>query len=164
MNLSVKENSHLTIKEFVPTSFGAKLVYPHGVPETLPAPKWSVDDTGEMSDCQRLFFLRYCNQVPQILIREFLNNDCISFMTDGEEALWLPVWMCGSFFAIEVLDDQNENSIWWTQCTLERCLVANNVTISLDAIDYFVKVACDPIEYEPELYAKLEHYREGLKQ
>jgi len=145
-------------------SFGGQLVYPQGVLATAPAPTWGADGATEMDYCQREFFLKYCNQVPQIPIRRLLNNDCICFMMAEEAAPWLPVWMCGSFFALEVLGDPYENSTSWTQYALEKCLVANNITVSLEAIDYFVKICCDSIEAEPDLYAKLAKYREGLKQ
>jgi hypothetical protein len=164
MNVSAKENSHLTIEEFVPKSVGAALAFPNGIPATLPAPPWAVDGTDEMSLCQQEFFLKYCDRVPQIPLREILNNGCLGFMQAEEAAHWLPVWMCGSFFAIEVLGDDFDNSLTWAQYALERCLVAKTITISLDCIDYFVKVACDPIDIEPELHAKVKQYRESLGQ
>ncbi len=163
MTSSAGDSSHLTISGLVTLSHGASLVFPSGPPTSIAAPKWEVSDDSEMAYCQREFFLHFCDIVPQIPVTVLLNNDCINFMSAEEAAPWLPIWMCASFYAIEHLRDESDNVIWWTQCALERCLRANRISVSLEAIDYFVKLACDPPELEPELHSALAQYRQFSK-
>ena len=162
MNYSAEGSSPRTIREIVAVNPGAALVYPDGPPQAVAAPDWSPDGETEMNLCQREFFLKNYQQVPDISLQEVVYSyDCIGFMNAAEAEPWLPIWMCASFYAVDFLHDPTENVTSWTQYALEKCMKAGHVPVCMAAIDYFAKHVCDSPELEPELYATIDTYRQA---
>ena len=153
-----------TIQDLVGVNHGAALVFPDGPPQSVAAPGWSMDGTTEMDKCQRDFFSKHCHDVPRIPLADIVYfSDCINFMSAEVAAPWLPIWMCGAFYAVDVLNDPTENVTSWAQYALERCLESDRVGLSFEAIKYFAEHVCDPPELEPDLYRKIDAYRASLR-
>lgn len=149
-----------TIAEIVAVNPGAALVYPNGPPQAVAPPGWSTDDETEMDLCQREFFLKNCHQVPDILLEDVLYSfDCIGFMDGDEAAPWLPIWMCASYYAADVLYDPGHNVTLKAGFALEKCLRAGKVPLTLAAIECFTKRFFPGPEEDPELYDAIKLYR-----
>ena len=160
MSATAKGNFPRTIKDIVAMNYGAALAFPDGPPLAAPAPEWSSDGESEMDVCQREFFLKHSDNVPDTPLQEVLYYyDCIGFMNGEEAAPWLAILMCASFYAVDYLDDPSHNVTSWTQFALEKCMATGHVPVSLKAIDYFAEHVCEPRSDDPELHSKIDHFR-----
>lgn len=156
-----EESFPQTIKEIVAVNRGAAFVYPDGPPQAIAPPDWSSDGESEMDICQREFFLKYCQHVPDIPLQEVLKwFNCTGFMNGAEAAPWLPIWMCASFYAVDYLHDRTENVTAWAEFALVKCMNAGHAPVSMQAIEYFVIHVCDMPNISPELYEALDKYRQ----
>ncbi|HLO98612.1 MAG TPA: hypothetical protein VK171_08460 [Fimbriimonas sp.] len=154
-------DSDLSLEQFVSQNKGAALVFPSGLPSSISAPQWSSDGEDEMSCCQREFFQKFSNDVSDIPMSAILFSwDCIDFLDGIEAAPWLPVWMCGATYAVEVINQSDHCVTLWAQFALEKCIEADKVTVPMEGVEYFVATACDSEESESELYSKLETLRQ----
>lgn len=160
MRCFVKDVSRLTIREFAADNHLLDLLFPKGIPDAIQSPMW--DDCGEdeMSECQRSFFNRWGEQVPDLPLGEVVTwYDCIGFMDVGYAAKWLPVWMCASYFDQGRDDGRHGLVEQHSLFAIQRCLEAGRLFLPLESLMQFVSDLGDPPEVDPELHLLLDSFR-----
>jgi hypothetical protein len=132
----------MDLRHFVRVNAIARIIFEGlgGIPRSVAVPDWDSVGDDEMACCKRGVFEKYGQAIIDIPLEVVVQwFDCIGFMTVTEASEWLPIWMCASVYALDVLEDPTENVIQWTQFKLEDSLRVGRVPTSLPAVRAFAQ-------------------------
>jgi hypothetical protein len=104
----------MTLASYWHQSALAQVLYPEGIPDTIPELSWSVDIRGhvdgrivyetEMDECQALLFLELArNPRNQDMVELCRWSNCAGFLVDSERLIWLPVFLIAAEYAEQVV-------------------------------------------------------------
>jgi hypothetical protein len=162
--LDAANKSAPVLRDFVPSHPMARELFEElgGIPRHVAAPKWGVDGTDEMSECQRGFFQRYAGnvwEIPLDVVGDWAM--CTGFMGVDEVLPWLPIVMAGALYAVDVAHDWDHVVSDMACGAMERVAWVNKLPISVDLATRFAYRVQGVRENYEELFEVLETLARG---
>jgi len=151
----VRENIPQTIKDLVAVNKGAALVFPAGIPQSIPDPGWTHPLYPEgMRAVGYRFFERWADDIPNIPLDEVLNySAALSYeWIHGVECYpWYSVFMCGVFYKEEILGDRSWCVLDMLRDNLQGLVEKDVLVAPQDALLYFFDLY-EVREFDDEQY------------